>query len=154
MRPPHLLSPGLITANSNFKMKVCKRCVLPETYPGITFDCSGVCNFCLEYTAGSEERPGTDFNNEAELSACLRKFKNPANKYDVLVPMSGGVDSCFTLIQMVEKFQLKPLVFHSDHGWADKEAGRNVERTGCGPYYLEKRVKIHAQIVQIFSRIP
>jgi hypothetical protein len=109
-------------------MKVCKKCVLPETYPGITFDRSGVCNFCLGYTAGTKEKPGRDFNNEEELSECLRKFKNPANKYDVLVPMSGGVDSCFTLIQMVEKFHLNPLVFHSDHGWDDKEASRNVEK--------------------------
>ena len=30
-------------------MKRCKRCVLPESYPGITFNEEGVCNFCLNY---------------------------------------------------------------------------------------------------------
>ena len=26
--------------------KFCSRCVLPENYPGIYFDTTGVCNFC------------------------------------------------------------------------------------------------------------
>lgn len=30
-------------------MKRCSRCVLPETYPGITVNEQGVCNYCLAH---------------------------------------------------------------------------------------------------------
>jgi hypothetical protein len=109
-------------------MKICSRCVLPGTYPGISFDSEGVCNFCRIYDTQAREKSHRDFAHQEELKECLKKFRSPGNKYDVLVPLSGGVDSCFTLIRIVETFQLKPLVFHSDHGWDDPEATRNVEK--------------------------
>lgn len=111
-------------------MKECKKCVLPATYPGITFDEKGVCNFCNAYSNREvkEEAENLHFTSADDLGACLEKYKKLGRKYDVLVPLSGGVDSCFTLIQIVEKFKLKPLVFHSDHGWDDPTATRNVEK--------------------------
>jgi hypothetical protein len=69
-----------------------------------------------------------DFSNESELRECLKKYKKKENQYDLLVPLSGGLDSCFTLIRIVDTFGLRPLVFHSDHGWDDPEATRNVEK--------------------------
>ena len=29
------------------KINICQRCILPETFPGVTFDDHGVCNYCL-----------------------------------------------------------------------------------------------------------
>lgn len=109
-------------------MKVCNRCVLPETYPGIKFDSIGVCNFCTEYIIKGESETDTRFANEEEVKESLEKYKELGRKYDVLVPLSGGVDSCFTLINIVEKYGLKPLAFHSDHGWDDPTATSNVEK--------------------------
>lgn len=111
-------------------MTMCKRCVLPDTFPGITFTADGVCNFCHQYDAQEKkkEEVKNDFANENELKQYLKKFIDKEKKYDVLVPISGGVDSCFTLIRIVEEFNLRPLVFHSDHGWDDKEATGNAER--------------------------
>jgi len=108
-------------------MRECTRCVLPETYPSITFDENGVCNFCLDYEVKEREDQGGHFNSEADVKAALQKYKNLGRKYDLLVPLSGGVDSCFTLIEIVERFGLKPMVFHSDHGWDDPTATQNVE---------------------------
>jgi len=109
-------------------MKICKRCVLPETYPGITFDKEGICNFCNNYDANREEVPGLHFPDEDSLKEALKKYRNVDRKYQLLVALSGGVDSCFTLIQIVENFNLRPLVFHIDHGWDDSQATRNVEK--------------------------
>jgi hypothetical protein len=109
-------------------MKVCTRCVLPETYPGISFDGGGVCNFCTAYAVKEEKEAHLHFKNEEEVKENMKKYKNLGRKYDLLVPLSGGVDSCFTLIQIVEKYGLKPMVFHSDHGWDDPVATANVER--------------------------
>jgi len=30
-------------------MKICKTCVLPETFPGISFDEEGRCSYCMRY---------------------------------------------------------------------------------------------------------
>jgi tRNA(Ile)-lysidine synthase TilS/MesJ len=109
-------------------MKTCKRCVLPDTYPGIHFDRDGVCNFCKEQkTLRNEEVRADDFENEAELIECMKKWKNPKVKYDVLVPLSGGVDSSNALIVIVEKYGLRALGFHNDHGYEDEIATLNVK---------------------------
>jgi hypothetical protein len=109
-------------------MKVCTRCVLPETFPGIIFDDKGVCNYCSEYVEKDTDDVSIHFTNEDDLKKALQKYKDPSKKYDLLVALSGGVDSGFTLINIVEKYGLRPLVFHSDHGWDDKIATNNVEK--------------------------
>jgi tRNA(Ile)-lysidine synthase TilS/MesJ len=109
-------------------MQVCKKCVLPGTYPGIEFDDDGVCNYCSEYSNQEVSETDACFTNEEDIKKCLEKYKNLGRKYDVLVPLSGGVDSCFTLITIVERYGLKPLVFHSDHGFDDEVAFSNVEK--------------------------
>lgn len=106
----------------------CRQCVLPVTYPGIQLDREGVCNFCREFSPPAQTSGHDRFLDEGELLECLQKYCNPKQKYDVLVPVSGGVDSCFTLITLVEKFNLRPLVFHNDHGWDSPIALSNVER--------------------------
>jgi hypothetical protein len=109
-------------------MKSCQKCVLPETYPGIKFNDKGVCNFCEDFEKKEERDENLRFKDEESVKECLKKYKQLKRKYDVLVPLSGGVDSCFTLITIVEKYNLRPLVFHSDHGWDDKIATSNVEK--------------------------
>lgn len=111
-------------------MKICSRCVLPETFPGIEFDQQGICNFCNGFEGVTPTPPEAIFKSEQELIQCLQKYRNPGNDYDVLVPLSGGVDSCNALITIVEKFKLRPLGFHNDHGYEDEIATMNV-RTLC-----------------------
>lgn len=88
-------------------MKVCTRCILPETYPGIIFDENGVCNFCTDYEVTRKELK-IHFQTEDELKKSLEKYKNLNKKYDVVVPLSGGVDSAHTLIKIVKEYNLKP----------------------------------------------
>ncbi|UCH98455.1 MAG: hypothetical protein JSV88_16860 [Candidatus Aminicenantes bacterium] len=108
-------------------MKICSECVLPETYPGIEFDERGVCNICRAYKEKEEHTLKEEsFANEQELIACLEKYKNHKNRYDVLVPISGGVDSCNVLITIVEKYGLKALGFHNDQGYEDEIATANA----------------------------
>lgn len=110
-------------------MKICNSCVLPETYPGITFDAKGVCHQCHDLKEKKKQKPQTRyFQNEADLIDCLQRHKKPNTRYDVLVPVSGGVDSCSALIQVKERFNLKPLAFHNDHGYEDETATRNVQK--------------------------
>lgn len=109
-------------------MNVCKRCVLPETYPGIELDRHGVCNYCRDHPGGGENREGGCFSSEEEVIKCLKKYRNPDRQYDVLVSLSGGVDSSFALIKLVEEYELRPLVFHNDHGFEDEIATDNARK--------------------------
>ena len=112
-------------------MKICNRCVLPETFPGISFDEKGICNICNHYDSDSskyDNKTKNDFKDEDELIECLKHHKNKMNHYDVLVSLSGGVDSSFALITIVEKFKLRPLVFHNDFSYSDETAVNNVKK--------------------------
>lgn len=109
-------------------MKMCNKCILPENYNGIIIDENGECNFCKETKLKQEDSSITCFSNEEELIKCLEKYKSHNNKYDVLVPLSGGVDSSNALIKIVEQFKLKPLVYHNDHGYEDEIATNNVKK--------------------------
>lgn len=124
-------------------MPICNRCVLPETYPDIAFDQAGICNFCRA-AEKQEKYPNvnkSDFRDEDELIACLEKIKNSHGKYDVLVPLSGGADSCNALITIVEKFKLRALGFHNDHGYEEEVATENVRK-------LSKQLGIDLIIMQ------
>jgi len=109
-------------------MQVCKKCVLPDTYPGITFDAEGVCNYCNEYVTREKEDASLHFSSEEELMKALQNRKNPDGGYDCLLSASGGVDSSYTIIQIVEHFKLKPLVWHNDHGYEHETATNNVRK--------------------------
>lgn len=62
------------------------------------------------------------------MISSLIKYKSKTAGYDVLVPLSGGVDSSFALIELVEKFMLNPLAFHNDHGYEPETATDNVRK--------------------------
>jgi len=101
-----------------FKMKRCTKCVMPETWPSITFDEDGVCSLCREYN--KEQK--IDWNKrQEELSEILKEYKKYAeqkgNKYDCLIGYSGGKDSAYTLLTAVIKYGMKPLVVTFDHGF-------------------------------------
>jgi tRNA(Ile)-lysidine synthase TilS/MesJ len=108
-------------------MKICTKCILPETYPGISFDENGVCNFCKEYEVTRKEGKA-HFQNEDELKNYLYKYRNINKKYDVLVPLSGGVDSAHTLIKVIRQYNLRPLAYHNDNGYEHEIAVNNAKK--------------------------
>lgn len=99
-------------------MKRCKKCVMPETWSGITFNSDGICSICQEYENFSHVNW---LERETLLHEILCEFREYAhrknNKYDCLVGYSGGKDTAFTLWEVVRKFGMKPLVVTFDHGF-------------------------------------
>ena len=108
-------------------MVLCSKCVLPESYPGIGFDKEGVCNLCRERLQEKASSNGC-FSDEEDLITVLSRWKDRSRKYDVLVPASGGVDSSYALIKLVETYGLRPLVYHNDHGYVNAAATENVRK--------------------------
>lgn len=107
-------------------MKRCRTCLLPDTYPGISFDSNGECNFCANYT--QRQYNGTPaFKNDLELFLEKRGERN--NNYDCLLGFSGGRDSSYLLYWLKEIAGLKVLAYTSDNGFipvATRENIRNI----------------------------
>jgi len=97
----------------------CKRCVLPETYPGIRFNNDGVCNYCLNH------KP-VMYEGESALLNILNDNRNKGQDYDCIVPVSGGKDSAFVLYQVKEVYRMRTLAFHYDSGFVSRQAKENL----------------------------
>tara|TARA_B100000029_G_scaffold488553_1_gene545252 strand:- start:43 stop:1026 length:984 start_codon:yes stop_codon:yes gene_type:complete len=62
--------------------------------------------------------------NLEDLLIEIKKFKKK-NEYDCIVGLSGGVDSAWTLVKVIE-MGLKPLAVHMDNGWNTELAQNNI----------------------------
>lgn len=121
-------------------MRRCKKCILPETFPGIKFDEKGVCNYCYSYEP-------IKVLGEREFERKLSQYKEKGKKYDCIVPISGGRDSAFVLHQVVKKYGMRVLALTVDSGAISPEGYRNIktitEKLGVDHIWLkdEKRIK-------------
>ncbi len=102
-------------------LKRCTRCVLPSTYPGLTFDEQGVCSACRKHSAERVEPLG-----EAALRAAVEKYRSRGTKYEALSALSGGRDSTYALYYAVRKLGLKTLAFTIDNGFTPDETWANI----------------------------
>ena len=77
---------------------------MPETKPDLTFDQKGKCSACIAF----DERKNIDWDSrQKELDKIFENFKK--NSYwDCVVPVSGGKDSTFQVLKVLER-GLKPL---------------------------------------------
>ena len=102
---------------------LCKKCVLPECKPDITFDDEGICNLCNEHAAHKERHHFVAL--ESEFVRALEKYRGKG-KYDCMLMCSGGKDSTLSLYYMVTRYKMRPLVFTFDHGFENDEAMTNI----------------------------
>ena len=124
--------------NAISNLKRCSKCVLPETFPFISFDKIGVCNFCNNYSK-------LVFKGKNEFSKLLNSYRSTTkNKHDCLVPFSGGRDSSYALHYLVQELGLNPIAFSYDWGMLTDLARRNQSRM-CGELGVE-HVLISADI--------
>lgn len=81
-------------------IRYCSRCVMPETKPDLYIDEDGVCSACRHY----EQRQQVDWNARAnELLEVLERYRSRnGQNYDCVVPVSGGKDSHYQVIRMLE----------------------------------------------------
>lgn len=92
-------------------MRFCKRCVMPDTKPDLYIDDEGVCNACRSY----ENRKEVDWDKrKKELLKLVDKYRSKnQTKWDCIVPVSGGKDSTFQVIRMLQ-LGMNPLCVTSE----------------------------------------
>ncbi|MBI3307205.1 MAG: N-acetyl sugar amidotransferase [Candidatus Omnitrophica bacterium] len=81
-------------------MRYCTHCLLPDTKPDLYIDDEGVCHACRNY----ENRKQVDWNaRRNDLMEILERYRSKnATRWDCIVPVSGGKDSTFQTIRMLE----------------------------------------------------
>ncbi len=115
-------------------MKLCSHCILPETFPGISFNADGVCNQCQKFDGRkirlAEEKKKYEqkfidlLNN---LGTGSDRVNPPAPRsYDVLMAYSGGKDSTYTMSLLRNKYKLRVLAFSFDNGFVSETAVSNI----------------------------
>jgi len=110
-------------------LKRCSRCILPETFPFITYDSEGVCNYCRNYQPRYQ---GLDAATaKLEFIDSLKSYRKSDGSPDVLVAFSGGRDSSYGLHLIKKEFGLTPITFTYDWGMVTDLARRNIARI-CG----------------------
>src|ERR1044071_150214 len=102
----------------------CRRCVMPETKPDLFIDAEGVCNACRNFDA----RMGIDWDERGrELEALLERYESKdGSNYDCLIPVSGGKDSTYQVIRMLELGR-NPLCVTASTDKLSAIARRNIE---------------------------
>jgi N-acetyl sugar amidotransferase len=81
-------------------LKYCTRCVMPHTKPDLHIDDEGVCSACKSF----EKRVETDWDaRQVELKAILEKYRSAnSGSWDCIVPVSGGKDSTYQVVRMLQ----------------------------------------------------
>lgn len=109
---------------SDYRIRYCTRCVMPETKPDLRLDEEGVCNACRNY----ERRGQIDWDaRRAELEGLLERYrKKGSTNYDCIIPVSGGKDSTYQVLKMLE-IGANPLCVNARTDKLTEIGQRNIE---------------------------
>ncbi len=124
----HTSQPTLPLEWHDTSTRVCTRCVMSTTDPGITFDADGRCNHCTDYFERLAKLTHNPATSERDLAAIVDRIKSAGRgkEYDCVIGISGGVDSCYA-VYAAKNLGLRPLAVHMDNGWDSDTAARNIK---------------------------
>ena len=127
----------------------CRRCVMPDTKPDLHLDEEGVCNACRSF----ERRKEVDWGQRhEELERLLERYRRPnGDNWDCIVPVSGGKDSTYQVVRMLQ-YGLNPLCVTSTTcdltpiGRANIE---NLKRLGVDYIEVSPNPRVRAKLNRI-----
>ena len=106
------------------KVVRCSKCILPASYPGISFDDDGICDFCSSQATKDDKTAG---QSKKELDRIVEAYRGKSRKYDAIVGLSGGKDSSYVAYYLKMAYGLKLLGINYDIGYRSKYALQNLE---------------------------
>lgn len=116
-------------------IRYCARCLYPDTKPDLSFDERGVCSACLSF----ERRQQVDWEaRRREFIDLVDQFRSrDGSRHDCIVPVSGGKDSTYQVVRLLE-FGLNPLCVTATTNSLSDIGRRNIENIKrLGVEYLE-----------------
>lgn len=106
-------------------MMRCTRCVLPATFPGITFGEDGVCSVCRDFQSRGAGAPPARRRAES-LDSVIGAARARGGRYDAVVAFSGGKDSTYLLHVAKEVLGLRPVAVTFDNGFLSEASTSNM----------------------------
>ncbi len=114
-------------------LKRCSKCILPETYPFISFNSKNICNYCEKYEKQI-------FFGEDKLFEYLEKFRSKNGDPDCLIGLSGGRDSTYGLHLLKTKYKMNPIAYTFDWGLTTDISRINAAKV-CGKLGVEHIIR-------------
>jgi hypothetical protein len=107
---------------------ICKRCVLPNSFPKIRFDKDGICSVCNRYDQLWKSWKSSLPEKKKALEKISEQAKKKRKDFDALVPLSGGKDSSYVLYVAAKELGLKCLAYTVNFGYLSEFAKDNIDR--------------------------
>jgi N-acetyl sugar amidotransferase len=102
-------------------VKYCKKCVMSDQRPGITFNEAGVCQGCIT----AEKKTTTDWDARLkELEALCAQYRGKG-MFDCIIAVSSGKDSWYQVHVMKELMHMNPLLVTVEDNFPSTEAGKH-----------------------------
>ncbi len=127
-------------------MNRCKKCIMPDTKPGMSFDERGICNACQN----SEKNERVNWARRwTKLKDKVSRYKDE-EEYGCVIPVSGGKDSTF-LSMKARELGLNPLcvnVAPCEPTPRGERNVRNLSRLGFDIFRFMPNQKIMPKLVK------
>ena len=109
--------------------QVCSYCVMDNSNSSVTFDDNGQCACCRDAFARKPHEWWPTDEGRGRLNLQIERIKQEMadRPYDVIIGLSGGVDSAYVAHMLRRDFALRILAIHVDGGWNSEAAVRNIE---------------------------
>ena len=130
-------------------LEYCKQCVMPNTRPDLDLDEVGVCNACRSY----EKRVEVNWKARGkDLLDILERYRHPSSdNWDCIVPVSGGKDSTYQVIRILQ-LGLNPLCVTSttcDLSDIGRKNIQNIKQLGVDYVEMSPNPLIRAKLNRI-----
>lgn len=109
--------------------KICSKGLWDTSIPDISFDDEGVSNYYHMFQRLQDEFPRGKKGTErwGKIVKTIRE-KGNSDKYDCVIGLSGGTDSCYLLHKAVTEWGLRPLAVCLDNGWSSDISVSNIKK--------------------------
>jgi tRNA(Ile)-lysidine synthase TilS/MesJ len=107
-------------------MNICNNCVLPETFPGLTFDEQGICSYCRKEEAILHKSREKRAAYREKLNVLVREVKGKGPNYDAIVAYSGGKDSSYTVKILRDHYDLRMIALTFDNHFVSPFTWDNI----------------------------
>ncbi|MBN2331960.1 MAG: hypothetical protein JXO49_08760 [Deltaproteobacteria bacterium] len=108
-------------------IRLCQRCILPETFPGISFDDQGICNHCRREEKKAAKVPEKKAAYRQRLDDLITQARQESLGYDAIMAYSGGKDSSYTMKLLKEKYDLRILALTFDNHFISPASQENIK---------------------------
>ncbi|EHK9049579.1 N-acetyl sugar amidotransferase [Vibrio vulnificus] len=133
-------------------MKYCTSCMYPETKPDLWFNEEGKCSACINF----ENRTEIDWvERKQEFLQITERYKSiDGSNYDCIIPVSGGKDSTYQVIKVLQA-GLNPLCVTAETDSLSELGRRNLEnlkRLGVDHVNVTPNPKVRRKLSRLALR--